>query len=84
MVYYTYKEGEKTTIMTTMTTTMTTAIFLYIALSLLAMIIIYGACLAAARADGVIDAKRRRSSRKAQPDEVTTVEQPQQKNGDPV
>ncbi|MCE7986430.1 MAG: hypothetical protein DYG89_35105 [Caldilinea sp. CFX5] len=64
-----------------MTTPMTTAIFLYIALSLLAMIVIYGACLAAARADGVIDAKKRRSARKAQPEEVTVIEQPQQEQG---
>lgn len=60
---------------------MTTAIFLYIALSLLAMIIIYGACLAAARADSVMDAKKRRSVRNAQPEEVIAIEQPQQKQG---
>lgn len=67
--------------MTTMATTMTTAIFLYIALSLLAMIIIYGACLVAARADGLIDAKKRRSVCKAPPDEVAIVEKPQAKQG---
>lgn len=60
---------------------MTTAIFLYIALSLLAMIIIYGACLAAARADRVIDAKRRHPSRNANLSEVAAVEQSKQKNG---
>lgn len=60
---------------------MTTAIFLYIALSLLAMIVIYGACLAAARADRVIDAKRRRPSRHAHLSEVAAAEQSKQKNG---
>ena len=39
-------------------TTMTIAILLYIALSLLAMIIIFGACLVAARADSATDAKK--------------------------
>lgn len=65
---------------TPMTTPMTTAIFLYIALSLLAMIIIYGACLATARADSVMNIQKRRSDEKAQPDEVTVIE-PQQKQG---
>lgn len=60
---------------------MTTAIFLYIALSLLAMIIIYGACLAAARADRVIDAKRRPPSRNAHLSEAVAAEQSKQKNG---
>jgi len=60
---------------------MTTAIFLYIALSLLAMIIIYGACLAAARADRAIDAKRRQPSYKAHPSEVAAAEQCKQKYG---
>jgi len=63
---------------------MTTAIFLYIALSLLAMIVIYGACLAAARADGAIDAKKRRSFRDAQPDDVTVIKQAKQKMGNGV
>jgi len=67
--------------MTTMTTPMTTTIFLYIALSLLAMIIIYGACWAAARADEVIDPKNQRADQKTQPDEVAMIEQPQQKQG---
>lgn len=60
---------------------MTTAIFLYIALSLLAMIIIYGACLAAARADRAIEAKRRRPSHKAYHSGVATSEQVKHKTG---
>lgn len=64
-----------------MMTTMTAAIYLYIALSLLAMLVIYGACLAAARADRVADAKSRRPSQKAQPEESIAVEQSQQNKG---
>lgn len=63
---------------------MTTAIFLYTALSLLAMVIIYGACLAAARADGAIDAKKRRRLHKAQPDKATVIEQPNPNLGNGV
>jgi hypothetical protein len=41
------------------------------------MIIIYGACLAAARVDGVLDAKKRRFARTVQTNEATVIEQPQ-------
>lgn len=64
--------------------TMTTGILLYITLSLLAMLTIYGACLAAARADGAIDAQSGHAVRKAQASKVTVVEQPSQKMGDVV
>lgn len=61
-----------------MMTTMTTAITLYIAISLLAMLIIYGACLAAARADSVERVKNCLVSPKAQPEGSVAVEELQQ------
>jgi hypothetical protein len=65
-------------------TTMTIAILLYIALSLLAMIIIFGACLVAARADSATDAKKGRPAHRAQSDTMCAMEQSSQKMGDVI
>jgi hypothetical protein len=63
--------------------TMTIAILLYIALSLLALLILYGACLAAAHADRAINEKKRRLHTKAQSQKPVDTEHSQTSNAAP-
>lgn len=55
-------------------TLMMTLILLYFAVSLLATLVIYGACLAAARADQAIGEQRAKVARKSQPKPSVKVE----------
>lgn len=54
---------------------MITMISLYFAVSLLASLVIYGACLAAARADQAIGEQKQKLDRKKHPKQLTEVEQ---------
>lgn len=53
---------------------MMTLILLYFAVSLLASLVIYGACLAAARADRAIEKQKENVARRSQPKPSVTVE----------
>lgn len=53
---------------------MMTLILLYFAVSLLASLVIYGACLAAARADRAIGEQQEQVARKSQPKPSVKVE----------
>lgn len=55
-------------------TLMITVISLYFAVSLLASLVIYGACLAAARADQAIGEQKEKVARKSQPKPSVKVE----------
>ena len=57
---------------------MMTLLLLYFTVSLLASLLIYGACLAAARADQVIGDHKAKLDRKKQPRPSARVEQPQE------
>ena len=53
---------------------MMTLILLYFAVSLLASVVVYGACLAAARADQAIGERKEKLPRKSQPKPSVKVE----------